>query len=220
MEAFLDHLQTAARRIPAFQRLAIISRILLALAFIPTGMVKVLGNRFTTMSTDTPIGAFFEAMYQTGVYWHFMGLGQVVAGVLLLVPFTQTLAAVMFLPIILNITVVTWALDFTGTKYITVLMLLANVFLLCWDYDRLKHLVFAPRERPAVAPPAPIPAIERVGYVLGTVSALIVLAAIRNLAPPSIAIWMLGAGGVAILLVLAGWIRAGRGEPVTVTRTG
>ena len=47
LEAVLDRLHDGARRIPALQRLAVISRILLALAFIPTGLVKVLGQRFT-----------------------------------------------------------------------------------------------------------------------------------------------------------------------------
>jgi len=68
------------------QRLAIISRILLGLAFIPTGLVKLLGERFTVISVENPIGAVFEAMYQTGAYWHFPGFAQMLAGALLLVP--------------------------------------------------------------------------------------------------------------------------------------
>jgi uncharacterized membrane protein YphA (DoxX/SURF4 family) len=147
---FLDHLHAAARRLPALRRLAIVSRILLAMGFIPTGMVKLLGRRFTTISVDTPIGAFFEAMYQSGYYWNFIGLGQVVAGVLILIPVTSTLGAVMFFPIILNITVLTWSLQFPGTVYITALMLLANFFLLCWDYDRWQAILVEPRLRPAV----------------------------------------------------------------------
>lgn len=93
METFLDRLHARARAIGPLHRLAIVSRILLALAFIPTGMVKLLGQRFTLMSPDTPIGGFFEAMYQTGFYWNLLGLAQVMAGVLLLVPWTATLGA-------------------------------------------------------------------------------------------------------------------------------
>jgi len=61
-------------------------RILLAAGFIPTGLVKLLNQRFTTLPVESPIGAFFEAMYQTGLYWQFLGLTQVLAGCMLLVP--------------------------------------------------------------------------------------------------------------------------------------
>ncbi|MFT5143546.1 MAG: hypothetical protein ACI80V_001179 [Rhodothermales bacterium] len=59
---------------------------MLAAGFIPTDTVKLLGHRFTTISPDLPIGAFFEAMYQTGLFWRFIGLAQVVAGILSLFP--------------------------------------------------------------------------------------------------------------------------------------
>jgi hypothetical protein len=44
----------------------------------------------------------------------------------------------LLLPIILNIFVLTHATRFDGTRIVT-LMLLANLFLLVWDYDRLKY---------------------------------------------------------------------------------
>jgi hypothetical protein len=50
------------------------------------------------------------------------------------------------LPIIVNIMLVTLAIDFAGTKFITILMTLAVLYLLCWDYDRLRGIL--PR-RPA-----------------------------------------------------------------------
>ncbi|WP_128124742.1 hypothetical protein [Chryseobacterium carnipullorum] len=46
-------------------------RYLVGFAFFPSGLTKLIGNRFTVLSTDTPIGYFFEAMYQTGFYWNF-----------------------------------------------------------------------------------------------------------------------------------------------------
>ena len=98
MIATLDALHLRARAWTPLHRLAIISRVLLALAFIPTGMVKLLGQRFTLLPTTDPVGAFFEAMYQTGFYWNFLGLGQVAAGMLLLIPATTTLGAVCFFP--------------------------------------------------------------------------------------------------------------------------
>jgi hypothetical protein len=100
----------------------------------------VLGNRFTLLSVDTPIGFFFEALYRTGFYWKFLGLCQLAAAMLLLIPRTATVGALVYFPLILNIFVITVSLGFSGTPFITGLMLLANIYLLCWDYDKLKRL--------------------------------------------------------------------------------
>ena len=53
----LDSLSVRIRSIPFFWRLTLLTRILLAAGFIPTGMVKLLGQRFTLIPDDTPIGA-------------------------------------------------------------------------------------------------------------------------------------------------------------------
>jgi uncharacterized membrane protein YphA (DoxX/SURF4 family) len=119
----------------------VVTRVLLALGFIPSGLTKVLGNRFTILGLDSPVGFFFEAMYRTGYYWRFLGLCQLAAALLLLIPRTATIGALVYFPLILNIFVITVALEFRGTPIITGLMLLANIYLLCWDYDKLKHLI-------------------------------------------------------------------------------
>lgn len=207
MESFLDRLHARARGSFALQRLAIISRLLLALAFVPTALIKVQGLPFTVMGTDTPVGHFFDAMHRTGGYWRFIGWGQLLAGLLLLIPRTATLGAVMFLPIILNIFVITVALGFKGTPFVTGPMLLAAVFLLCWDYDRLKGLLFWPVERRVPVPAAvPVTRLELGGYLLGTAAGLVVLSAQRSLVPARLVLPALAAGGVAALLVLASWL--------------
>jgi uncharacterized membrane protein YphA (DoxX/SURF4 family) len=119
----------------------VVTRILLALGFVPSGLTKVRGDRFTILGVDNPVGFFFEAMYRTGFYWRFLGLCQLAAALLLLIPRTATLGALVYFPLILNIFVITVALDFRGTPVITGLMLLANIYLLCWDYDKLKPLI-------------------------------------------------------------------------------
>jgi len=208
MEAFLDRLHRRARGQFALQRLAILSRILLALAFVPTALVKVQGLPFTTMSTDTPIGHFFDAMYRTGGYWRFIGASQLLTGVLLLIPRTATLGAVLFFPVILNIFVITVALRFTGTPFITGGMLLAALFLLCWDYHRLKAVLFWPAA-PAgpLLPVVPVSRMELAGYLLGTAAGLVVLGAIRGQAPRAAVLPALAAGAVAALVVLVAWVR-------------
>lgn len=120
-----------------------ITRLLLALGFLPSGLTKLAGNRFTSLSPATPIGYFFEALYQTGHYWRFLGVAQLLAAVCLLIPATTTLGALIYFPIILNIFIITVSLHFTGTPIITGLMLLGSIYLLCWDYDKLKYLVLS-----------------------------------------------------------------------------
>ena len=55
---------------------------------------------------------------------------------LLLIPRTSLLGALMYFPLIINICVLTYATRFEGTRLNT-MMLLASLFLLIWDYDRL-----------------------------------------------------------------------------------
>lgn len=205
----LDALHLRARAWVPFQRLAIISRILLAIAFIPTGMVKLLGQRFTLMSPDTPVGYFFEAMYQSGFYWNFLGLGQVAAATLLLIPATAALGAVAFFPIILNITVVTWSVGFQGTIYITALMLLAAIFLLCWEWDRLRGIFVTPASR-AAERSTPLVPLERLGYGVGLAAGLGVAMITRSVLPRTWTLPLLGVGLLGGVLVLAGWVQLGR----------
>jgi hypothetical protein len=141
MLSMLDQLFLWTRSKPFFYRFALFTRVLLAAGFIPTGLVKLMGERFTLISPEHPIGAFFEAMYQTGLYWRFLGATQVIAGLLLLWPRFAHLGAAIFLGVITNIFVVTVALDFRGTPIVTGLMLLAVLYLCFWDYHRFRPLL-------------------------------------------------------------------------------
>ena len=210
LESGFDRLHAAARARPALHRLAIVSRILLALAFLPTGMVKALGHRFTLMPVETTVGFFFEAMYRTGAYWHLIGIAQMTAALLLLVPRTATLGAVLYFPIILNIHAITTSVGFAGTPVVTGLMLLACTFLLCWDYDRWKTILFpAPTSTATPVAAVPLDPLERAGYALGTAAGLGLFSATRSLVPGATMRHFLAVGVVAALLVLAGWIRLG-----------
>lgn len=112
-------------------------RYLVGFAFFPSGLVKLLGERFTRISTDHPIGYFFEALYQSGFYWNFLGLAQVTAGVLLMTQRFATPGALMFLAILTNIWIITISLSFTGTWMITSLMMIAVLILVMWDQHKL-----------------------------------------------------------------------------------
>lgn len=220
LELGFDRLHAAARARPALHRLAIVSRILLALGFLPTGLVKALGHRFTQMPVETTVGFFFEAMYRTGAYWNLIGVAQMTAAILLLVPRTATLGAVLFFPIILNIHAITTSVGFVGTPVVTGLMLLACTFLLCWDYDRWKTILFpVPTSTAAPVATVALDPLERAGYVLGTAAGLGLFSATRSLLPGTSLRGFLAVGAVAALLVLAGWLRlALRGRrPSSVT---
>lgn len=83
------------------------TRFLIGFAFIPSGLSKLVGDRFTTIPTTEPIGYFFEGFYQTGLYWNFLGLCQVTAAFLLITQRYATIGALLFLGIITNIVVIT-----------------------------------------------------------------------------------------------------------------
>lgn len=136
----LEQLYYEAKGNKWFHYFTVFCRIVLALGFIPSGIVKIMGERFTALSVNHPLGHYFEALHHTGYYYTFIGVLQVSAAILLLIPRTALLGAIIYFPIILNICILAYAVRFEGTRIAT-LMLLANLYLLCWDYDRLKYIL-------------------------------------------------------------------------------
>jgi hypothetical protein len=197
----LDRWHAAIHANPRIYRLVLATRILLAAGFIPTGLVKLLGQRFTSIPSSDPIGALFEALYQAGAYWQFIGASQVVAGLLLLVPAGATLGALLFVPIITNIFVITVALDFHGTPFVTGPMLLATLGLLAWDWHRIRGLFTT---TPASIPQPTSPRLanaEAWVYRIGALCLLLFFGATRGFATvPTIALIAVGGlMGVAAL---------------------
>lgn len=116
-------------------------RIALAYAFLMAGLTKVIGERFTSLSNNHPMGHYLEALYHTGFYYTFIGVAQMLAGLLLLVPRTALLGAILYFPIILNICILSYAVRFEGSVLTTPLMVLANLYLICWDFHRWKYVL-------------------------------------------------------------------------------
>jgi hypothetical protein len=191
-----------ARAQPWLARFTLMNRILLAMAFFPTGLVKATGQRFTSLPIDNPVGFFFEAMYQTGPYWYFIGLMQMCAAVLLLIPATATVGAVLFLPIGLSIFLITWGIGFQGTVYVTAGMLLSVVYLVCWDCDRVwaaaSSLVGT---RPTGGLLEGAGPVERTGWAGAAIVGMAMFLAVRGFLPMS---WMRGLliTGVACFLLV------------------
>ena len=119
---------------------AVFNRIGLAVGFLPSGFVKIVGERFTDLSVKHPMGNYLEALHRTGFYYTFIGVLQATAAVLLLIPRTATLGALIYFPIILNICILSLAVRFEGSWVSSPLMVLANLYLLCWDYHKLRFI--------------------------------------------------------------------------------
>lgn len=127
------------------QLFIIYTRYLIGGAFVFASLIKIKGKRFTSDSGEyNPIDSawhFFETMYQSGLYWKFIGFGQLLAGFFLMTQRYSKLGALMFLPIILNIFIITLSYYFAFTPVITGSMLMANLLLIYWEWDVFKVLV-------------------------------------------------------------------------------
>jgi uncharacterized membrane protein YphA (DoxX/SURF4 family) len=121
---------------------AIFTRIVLAAGFLPAGWVKITGERFASgLSVKHPMGHYLEALHTTGYYYTFIGVVQIVAAILLLIPRTVILGALIYFPVILNICILSFSVRFEGSIFTSPLMTIANLFLLCWNYDKLKYIL-------------------------------------------------------------------------------
>lgn len=153
LEHILDGIHVSITRRWYLQLFTAFTRVLLAVGFIPPSIPKILHKPFTVLPDANPVGHYFNALYQTGFYYEFIGWTQIIAALLLLFPRTAHLGALMFLPIIANIAVLTTSVGFKGTWLITILMCSAAAWLVAWEYDRLKPILFARRPHRAIGIP-------------------------------------------------------------------
>ena len=195
---------------PVALRVTLLIRVLLSVGFFAPGLTKLLGNRFVSIVTDDAVGTFFETLYQTGLYWRFLGAGQVLAAILVLSHRTAALGSLLFAAIILNIVVITLALPFGSTAVVALLMLLACSWLVAWEYPRWRALLST--TAPAVSWPAPrLPRLEGTGYLLAILGGWGATCVMRGFVPGPylVVFWAsLLAGAAGGILVLAAWIRA------------
>jgi hypothetical protein len=139
----LDRFHARAVAFPALRVFTILTRVLLALAFVPSGLVKIRDVPFTSLPVTDPVGQFFAGFFSAHGYYQFVGVAQWIAAGLLIVPRTATLGGLVYFPIVLNIFAITMAIgpSFAGTRVVTGAMLVANVYLLAWDWDRWKRVL-------------------------------------------------------------------------------
>jgi hypothetical protein len=104
------------------------------------------------------MGHYLEALFHTGYYYPFIGVMQVAAAILLLIPRTALIGALIYFPIILNICILSLAVRFDGSLLSSPLMVLADLYLLFWNYDRLRFIL--PFNRPPVPDSIPQPEVR------------------------------------------------------------
>lgn len=136
---------SAFKQVLFFQLFTIGLRYLLGSSFVYAAVFKIAGIRFTPDSgKDAPINSlphFFETLYQAGFYWQFIGWGQLIAGLLLMSQIFSTIGAMAFFSILISIWVITFSFTSSAVLQITSLMLLANIYLLLWDWNRIKYML-------------------------------------------------------------------------------
>ncbi|MFD2571857.1 DoxX family protein [Spirosoma soli] len=150
----LDRLHAQAKQNRWLWFFSIFNRLALAAGFIPAGIVKLMDERFASgLSANHPMGQYLVALHHTGYYYTFIGVVQVLAAIFLLIPRTVTLGAFLYFPIILNICVLTYAVRFDGSLFTAPLMTLANLYLICWNYEKWKYILPFNRLRVSAAAP-------------------------------------------------------------------
>lgn len=97
------------------------------------------------VSKDLPdhvvkIKAFIGGMKQTDYFWPFLGVVEILCGILLVSQYLALLGAVILIPLTLNIFFFHLFLepDEVGELALTLLYLLANLALLAYDFPKLK----------------------------------------------------------------------------------
>ena len=139
----LDNLHLKARQNKWMNYFTVFNRVALAAGFLPAGYVKIIGERFTDLHNNQPMGHYLEALHHTGYYYTSIGILQVLAALLLLVPRTALLGVLIYFPIILNICILSLALRFEGSLLTSPLMVISCIYLLCWDYHKLKAILYS-----------------------------------------------------------------------------
>ncbi|MEP7128437.1 MAG: DoxX family membrane protein [Chitinophagales bacterium] len=81
------------------------------------------------------------AKYGLELFARFIAYMQLITGILLLTRRFQLLGAIMLLPMLLNILIITISLQWRGTPYVVGFFLIQNMLLLIDDYPRLLTLI-------------------------------------------------------------------------------
>ncbi|OON67408.1 DoxX family membrane protein [Hymenobacter sp. CRA2] len=178
------------------------ARLLLGALMLGGGLYKLSDNHIPGLM-GPPMNHAFLAKYGLEIFAQFIGVAQLIIGLLLLTGRFALLGAVLLVPMWLNIIFLTWSQHWVGTPFLVTGFLVLTLGLLLHDYPRLKWLLYPPAD-PVVLRHAPLrtgPTSTELLWWLGTG----VVIGGSLLYPLSFAL-MLGTMAAGLLLLLAaGW---------------
>lgn len=120
-----------------WQSAAIGCRIFLGLMFLTGGLSKL--TEF--MGVMGPVWLEERlAEHGLGLFARFIGWSEALIGLLLLSGRFSTLGAIMLVPLLVNILMVTVSMNWQGTPYVIAGFLAMNAYLLIYDYPRIRML--------------------------------------------------------------------------------
>jgi uncharacterized membrane protein YphA (DoxX/SURF4 family) len=170
----------------------------LGILFVISGLAKLIPQFPNTMGPNNL--ELTLAPYGLALYGRFIAISEVGTGLLLLTRRFATLGALLLVPILVSIIVITTSLQWQGTPYLVSAFLLLAILLLLYDGPKLVGLI---GDRPAWSTAAGEQG-RRAGHWLAGLSAvLLVLGAIRLESPTAPGVWC--ALGALILLIVADW---------------
>lgn len=116
-------------------------RIFIGFAMLPAGLKKVLGEPFTDPGNVGPFHDFLHAFHDTGFFYPFVGLTQVLIALLLMTQRFALVGAMLLLPVLTTILVFCWSTAVYPTASVVTLMWLGNVGLFLWDIERWRGVI-------------------------------------------------------------------------------
>jgi hypothetical protein len=143
----------------------------------------------------------FASFIHSPLYWSFIGWSQLIAGILLVTQRFARLGVVVYLPIILNIFILTYSYHFSGTDIVSGLMLLAAIYLAIWEGDKLQYLWVEPALENLPQPTQSIEKLPVWGWAGGGMI-LIIMVFFRKLHPLYLCLLCLLMGIIALLIYL------------------
>lgn len=117
-------------------------RIFLGFVFFTAGMGKLTNGHYFPLTMFPMSLSKILAPYGLSLWGEFVAWSQVLIGFLLMSQRFATIGAIMSLPLILNIFMITVSMRFGGTPYLNAFLIALNLFLLATDYHKLKFLFF------------------------------------------------------------------------------
>ena len=115
-------------------------RFWLGIILLSAGVTKMFHGNFIQLIGPPWMEGELEK-YNLGFYVIFIAYSQIVVGFMLLVKRFAALGALMAIPMFINILMITISLHWQGTPYVVAFFLLCNIYLLIWDFHKLKFLI-------------------------------------------------------------------------------